>query len=205
MYYTEIVLNPAHRRTTAILQDVYNQHRFIMSGFKKYSAEALGRVLYRIEMTDDGRLSIIIQSFVSPTYETDLARIRAILSINTKEVLFSGRSEPVLSNGMAYRFRLRANTVITRDGKRIGLIHEKALRDWFERRAAAMGVSLHGYDVMDEGYIRGSKDGKEIMLKIARFDGLLVIKDGSKFTDKFIDGFGHAKGFGCGLISLARV
>jgi len=205
MYYTQIVLNPAHRNTIQMLNDVYKQHRFIMSGFKKYSTQKLGRVLYRMEIPDDGRLAAIVQSVVPPTYEPDLAHSRAIIAIDTKEVLFAGKSEPVFNDGMAYRFRLRANTVVTRDGKRIGLIHEKALRDWFERRAVGMGVSLHGYDVIDEGYIRGNKDGKEIMFKIARYEGVLMVRDREKFTETFINGFSHAKGFGCGLISLARV
>jgi len=205
MYYTQIILNPAHRGTVEIMNDVYKQHKFIMSGFKKYGPEAIRRVLYRMETMDDERLAAIVQSVVSPTYEADLAHNHDVIGISTKEVLFAGKPEPVFNNEMVYRFRLRVNTVVTRDGKRIGLIHENALRDWFERRAEGIGVSLHSYDVIDEGYVRGNKYGKEIIFKIARYEGVLMIRDGEQFTATFISGFGHGKGFGCGLISLAKV
>lgn len=205
MHYTQIVLNPARRRTIEIMNDVYKQHKFIMSGFENYDKETLGRVLYRMECADQRGLRAIVQSVNPPTYNVELRRSRFVSTIESKEVLFAGRSEPMFADGSAYGFRLRANTVVTRDGKRIGLINEKPLRDWFERRASEIGVSLRGYDVIDEGYMRGDKAGKEIIFKIARYEGILAIQDGRKFSSVFTSGFGHAKGFGCGLISLARM
>ncbi len=204
MYYTQIILNPTSRKTMEIMKDVYKQHILIMSGFKDYDAEELGRVLYRIEMTDSGKLTAIVQSFVLPTYRVELAH-DYFKSTKTKEVLFSGKPEPLFSKGMSFRFRLRANTVVTRNGKRIGLIYETALREWFEKRTPAMGISLRGYDVIDEGYIQGKRNGKDIRFKIARYEGLLKVEEKDIFSRAYINGFGHARGFGCGLISLARI
>jgi CRISPR system Cascade subunit CasE len=204
MYYTQIAFNPANRHAIRVLNDVYEQHRFIMSGFKNYDAQKVGRVLYRMEITDEGGLSAIVQSIVSPTYDSGLPHSGAIAATKTKHVLFAGKAEPEFKNGGSYRFRLRANTVVTRERKRIGLIREEALRKWFEERTEGIGVSLQGYGVVDEGYLRGDKDGENMMFKIARYEGTLLVQDGKTFSAAFVGGFGHAKGFGCGLISLAR-
>jgi CRISPR system Cascade subunit CasE len=204
MYYTEITLNPCNKHTIRIFDDVYKQHKFIMLGFRNFRPNELGRALYRIETTENGRLSAIVQSIVPPTYPGDFPHKGVIAATKTKEVLFAGKTEPEFKDGTSYYFRLRANTVVTREGKRIGLIHEEALREWFEIRTQEIGVSLQGYDVIDEGYIRGDKDGRSIMFKIARYEGILLVKYGEKFSKAFIGGFGHAKAFGCGLISLAK-
>jgi CRISPR system Cascade subunit CasE len=205
MYYTQIVLNTTQRSTIQALDDVYKQHKLIMSGFKEYTKQKLGRVLYRIECPSDGRIAAIIQSNVPPTYAADLVQSPAVIAIETKEVLFSGKQEPTFNEGLAYRFRMRANTVIKKNGKRIGIIRETALRLWFEKRAQQMGVTLCDYDVIDEGYVKGKKAGKEILFKIAKYEGLLTVEDGEKFSKLYVNGFGHARSFGCGLISLARI
>lgn len=204
MYYTQIILNPVNRFTVGILDDVYKQHKFIMSGFRTYSSREAGRVLYRMEPPKDG-LSAIVQSFVPPLYAPDLLHTGAIASVQTKQVMFAGEARPRFKDNAAYRFRLRANTVVTRKGKRMGLIHEKPLREWFEKRAESIGVTLHGYDVVDEGYLQGAGNGKNIMVKVAMYEGTLAVQDEKKFSAAFVGGFGHAKGFGCGLISLARI
>jgi CRISPR system Cascade subunit CasE len=203
MYYTHIIFNPVNRYTIGILNDVYKQHEFIMSGFKTYGAQEIGRVLYRMEPPNEG-FSAIVQSVVPPTYDPGSHHRGAIASARTKQVMFAGEAEPRFKNDMAYRFRLRANTVFTRQGKRIGLMHEEALREWFEPRTESIGVSLHGYHVIDEGHLRGNRNGKHLTFKVARYEGTLFIRDGRRFSAAFIGGFGHAKGFGCGLISLSR-
>ena len=170
MHIHRLFVIPALRRSMVmIMNDVYKQHKFIMSGFENYDKETLGRVLYRMECADQGGLCAIVQSVNPPTYNVELHRSRFVSTIESKEVLFAGRSEPMFADGSAYGFRLRANTVVTRDGKRIGLINEKPLRDWFERRAPGIGVSLRVYDVIDEGYIRGDKMVKS-HLQIADFE-----------------------------------
>ena len=204
MYYTQIIFDPANGHTIRIMDDVYKQQRFIMFGFKNYSAQQVGRVLYRIEITDEGSLSAIVQSIVPPTYDTGFLHSGIIAATSRKHVLFAGHAEPEFNSGVTYHFRLRANTVVTREGKRIGLVDEEALRKWFEERTESIGVSHQGYDVVDEGYLRGDKNGNNIMFKIARYEGTLIIRDGKRFSAAFVGGFGHAKGFGCGLISLAR-
>ncbi len=203
MYYTLIIFNPVNRFTIGILDDVYKQHEIIMSGFKTYNAREVGRVLYRMEPPDE--CLAIIQSFVPPKYDSVSHYQGAITSVQTKHVTFAGEAEPRFRGNTAYRFRLRANTVVTRKGKRIGLIHEGPLREWFEKRIESIGVTLHSYDVVDEGYLQGNRNGKNIMFKVARYEGTLVIRDEKKFLTAFVGGFGHAKGFGCGLISLARI
>lgn len=63
--------------------------------------------------------------------------------------------------------------------------------------------------VVDEGYIEGirRKGGKadKVQIKIARFEGVLEVIDSERFIrDALFKGIGPAKGFGCGLLSIAR-
>jgi CRISPR system Cascade subunit CasE len=104
-------------------------------------------------------------------------------------------------------FRLRANTVVTRDGKRLGLVREDALRDWLLRRAESIGAEFLGFDVADEGYSYGKQGGnngksRRLAFKAARFDGRLRVRDPELFAQKLAQGVGPAKGFGHGLLSV---
>ena len=49
------------------------------------------------------------------------------------------------------------------------------------------------------------KSGKSITLVMARYDGVLQVTDAGKLCSALSCGIGHAKGFGCGLLTLASL
>ncbi len=202
MYLTQLNLKLLDRSVMKALADIYRLHQTVMKGFAVYRETQ--RVLYRVEPEErNGLLSILVQSPQSPDWRQLAEENRGIVSARVKE--FS----PVFQLGQCFRFRLRANPTVTREGKRRGLIREESLLEWLEKKQERLGVRFCGMEAIDEGYINGSKikgdKRHQLSLKTARFEGMLEVTDAKAFTDAFRTGIGPAKAFGCGLFSLARL
>jgi len=191
MYLSKIELDPLQRNTQKILSNIYEAHQLVMRGFRAYDKEEIGRVLFRIEPEKaENQVAVLVQSEVGPEWN-DLP------DISTKSW------EPALRKGARYRFRLRANPVVTRDGKRFGLVGEAAQRRWLERKD--LGLLWQDYRVIDEGYMKMRRsENREVSYKSVRYDGIVRIDDPIKAMQALIGGIGPAKGFGFGLLSLAR-
>lgn len=136
----------------------------------------------------------------------------------------SKRLEPVLRTGDRLSFKLRVNPVVKRKGKRhdvvmdakkqIGAardlstaeIEQTALEAWWQRRAPRWG--FRPVDLRTEGYRvwRFHKPDKnsKISLGTCNLAGQLEVLDSALFLDQWRRGFGPAKGFGCGLMLIAR-
>ena len=191
MYLSKIELDPLQRNTQKILSNIYEAHQLVMRGFRAYDKEEIGRVLFRIEPEKaENQVAVLVQSEVGPEWN-DLP------DISTKSW------EPALRKGARYRFRLRANPVVTRDGKRFGLVGEEAQRRWLGRKD--LGLLWQDYRVIDEGYMKMRRsENREVSYKSVRYDGIVRIDDPIKAMQALIGGIGPAKGFGFGLLSLAR-
>ena len=60
-------------------------------------------------------------------------------------------------------------------------------------------------EVIPEGWVRCGKDGyTDGRFYAVRYEGLLEVSDSECFLKTVSDGIGSAKGFGFGLLSLAR-
>ncbi len=78
---------------------------------------------------------------------------------------------------------------------------------WLQRQGAAAGFDITDTEVAIDGYepltIRGS--GRvALRLSIIEFDGLLTVREPTKFLDNVARGFGRGKAFGLGLMLLRR-
>ena len=122
--------------------------------------------------------------------------------IQVKEIV------PQFQKGVLYQFRLRANPVVTRNGKRYGLIRDEALCEWLQKKERSGGASFFSILPIDEGYITGTRRKQDrldrIRIKTVRFEGFLRVTDPISLMAALADGIGKAKAFGCGLLSLAR-
>jgi CRISPR system Cascade subunit CasE len=168
-----------------------------MSGFSAYNQPY--RVLFRVEPEiHENNIKILVQSTLKPAWNTTSERTKGIVKIGTKEFF------PQFRCGNLYRFRLRVNPVIRRNGKRLGLIRDDALVDWLKKKEEQIGASFSSVLVIDEGYFTGIREKDRINIKMVRFEGILKVIDPNRFYETFNHGIGHAKGFGCGLLSLAR-
>lgn len=202
MYLTQLCLNQMDRSAMKALSDIYQLHQTVMKGFVPYKDVA--RVLFRVEPEImNGLALILVQSTVEPDWGMLKNDNRWVIATKVKEFV------PKFRVGCSLRFRLRANPVVTREGKRYGLIRDESLLEWLSKKEQKLGARFKSMTVIDEGYITGNKQNKNsqhrLNLKIARFEGMLEVIDPVAFSETVGVGIGPAKAFGCGLLSLAKV
>ena len=86
--------------------------------------------------------------------------------------------------------------------------------EWLTRRSAGHGFDVvageHGPNVRvterrTERFRRGGLDGRLVTLGTAAYEGVLEVTDAGRLAGALTKGIGAAKGYGCGLMTLARV
>lgn len=191
MYLSRLIVDSRTKEGQKILADLYRQHRMVMGGFKDYDSQELGRVLFRLEPESKEVVFLLVQSQKEP----DWSHLESFVHTETK------RFDLSLPKGI-YRFRLRANPVVTRDKKRYGLVGEKDQRAWLLKKET--GFEWQDFRIIDEGHLIMTKNGKRVFYKSVRFEGLAQVNDPKKALMTINEGIGPAKGFGFGLLSLAK-
>lgn len=214
MFLSLLELNLQSRRVQKELANRYELHRTLMHAFKEPSLSN-NRLLFRIEI-NRGSAKILVQSQSTPDWSfftEEEGFQRYLIHPNPGIKTFS----PRLIAGQKFLFRLLANPscrkAIYKDenghGKRIGLYTEEDQLKWLEKKGNQNGFIPIDVSIQSAGTIRGVKkqDDKKHIIKIpcVRYDGLLQISDPSAFENGLKMGIGPAKGFGCGLLSLAVI
>lgn len=206
MYLSQLLVDALSRRGQAVLTDFYKAHQLVMLGFPPAPRGGPGRVLFRVE-PEVGRESgtILVQSDHEPDWRSRVHE-GVLLRASSK------RLELPLENGLALRFRLRANPTIKRDGRRLGLVGEAGLHEWLSRKAEGSGFRIGGAAaphlpvplVIPEGTLVGRAPGRPpIACSAARFEGVLKVTNSRKLLESIRVGIGSAKAFGFGLLSVA--
>jgi CRISPR system Cascade subunit CasE len=124
-----------------------------------------------------------------------------------------------LKAGQRFRFRLRANPCVTRNGKRLGLMRLEAQEKWIDRKGKLHGFSLPqltSFDLSEppqervdirisqEQMLRGKQNsGNAIRIFSVLYDGILTVTEPDSFRGALQTGIGHAKSMGLGLLSIA--
>lgn len=225
MILSRLLLNPRSRTVILDRADVHSLHRRVMAGFPKSLPEG-ERVLFRLdESQHDGCLNLLVQSLHA---QPDWAALPTGYLLQSDP--FAPLPNPAIKRvDLTFRadqwlhFRLRANPTVKKrleqrppdgkgQGKRVAIIREEAQLAWLGRKAEAGGFHFRSGDV------RVAEPGREfgltredprvgrrhrLELHIVQFDGLLQVTDPERFAATLQRGIGSAKGFGCGLLSLA--
>lgn len=169
-------------------------HQTIMRAF---TAMEPGRVLYRLEPRTD-EIQVIAQSRNVPDWSL-IERNYFLHEPSYKRV------ELKICADQELRFRLRANPTIKSGGKREGILQEKEQLSWLERKGKTNGfevIEARSYGQRME-YGKGHNEN-EVRLFCTTFEGILSVTDPCKVIDAVENGIGSGKGFGNGLLSLAR-
>lgn len=212
MYLSKLTLNPHNRQVQREVGNPYQLHRTLMQGFPETLA-ADERVLFRLDAdARTGSLHVLVQSIHEPDWSTlrEAGQGRYLVSPPEPAKHFA----PSLSAGSILHFRLRANPTIKKrredkkNSNRVPLIREEEQQAWLGRKG-----ELHGFRVLqstisgDEKLTdRIQRDDKthKLDLYTVQFDGVLQVTDADLFAQALAQGIGPARGFGCGLLSLAR-
>jgi len=120
-----------------------------------------------------------------------------------------------------FRFRLRANPCVTRNGKRLGLFIVEEQERWIERKGLQHGFSLPiiistedaefskkrvNVGICQEQMLRGNQhSGNAVRIFSVLYDGILRVTDPDRFKDALQTGIGHGKVMGLGLLSVMPI
>lgn len=226
MHLFRIHLNPRCKAVRRDLADPYQMHATLCRPFfPPETACPQGTLLWRLEPETDreGRPRVLIQSRATP----DWSRIPAPDWLAQAEPgidLVQKLALDALQIGKSFRFRLRANPSKTVQGKRQGLVHPNAQREWLARKGEQHGFALPESTTPDyfdflqspegraypdvrvshEDMLKGSQHGgNAIRVYSALFEGRLTVTDLARFRAALETGIGHGKVLGLGLLSIA--
>ena len=205
MYLSRLTLNRS-RMAMLWLSNPYRVHqRLIM---------ACGndpRLLFRIE-TDEQRSQVLVQTHSAPAWNTAFDEFDVLLHEPEHKAF-----NPVLINNGLYRFRLLANPTAKKtfekdDGEkhktRLGIFKEADQIEWLKRKLSESGAELVNWRVNPRGMVYSHKNpqkDKQTQIHYAvLFEGILKVINPDQLLQTLQNGIGPAKGYGFGLLSLAR-
>lgn len=211
MFLTRLNLDPTAYRAARLLRDTQQLHAAIAASFPDGPG---GRVLWRIEPTErSGQIRILVASPAGPAEAELWERITTPDRVQTRPY---GPLLDRLAKGDRYRFRTTLNPVRTHSGKHTPIFDRQAQTAWVATKLGTKGVSLNTHspdldadesDVQITGtrndrFTRAGSAGAIELLKVT-FEGSLTVTDPENLRHGLCHGIGRAKGYGCGLLTLA--
>ncbi len=219
MFFTHMPLNPTRRGTRDLVGSPQRLHAAILAGFLPHEADR-DRILWRLDNPERHRLDLYVVSPVEPSFEglADQAGWPARPTWRTAPYA------PLLDSLEAdqrWVFRLRANPVRhvrpegRERGQRVAVSSAPDQLAWLVRQGAAHGFRLEPGTTGEpnarvterrtERFQRRQGEGaSRVTLATAAFEGVLQVADPLAVREALIRGIGPAKGYGCGLLTLAR-
>jgi CRISPR system Cascade subunit CasE len=219
MYFSKLVLQPgagARPGFWRAFQDEYKLHQALWDVFPP-APDAARDFIYRME-SRQGRPCVYLVSRRKPTHDPE-----NLWRIQTRPY------EPQLREGQRLGFSLRANPVVTREGKRHDIVMDakKALRQggqpvpplaelmqsagqrWLQRRQENLGCKLEsvlvdGYRIQEMFKASARREGGARPIRVATcdFQGVLCVTDPKALAKVLMEGVGKARAFGCGLLMV---
>lgn len=221
MFLYRIHLNlrcPDARRDLA---DPYQLHSTLSRIFAPPGGKCpAGELLWRIEPeTDSAGLPLILMQGRTnrerPTAGPRDWSVKVDPPIDLMQRLQLSTLEP----GRRFRFRLRANPSVTREGKRLGLLRLEDQEAWIARKGQQHGFSIPRLTsfhlpessreridvrVSQERTLNGRQHtGNQIRVYSVLYDGILTVTEPGRFVEALRTGIGHGKVMGLGLLSIA--
>lgn len=217
-YLTQMRINPARRGTARLLASPQSMHAAVLAG---YAMEDPGRVLWRLDQGVRHQLTLYV---VGP-HEPDLTHVVEQAGWPTTEAWRTTSYTPFLSRlaaGQRWRFRLTANPVRVErpaEGAKRGAVRPHVTvaqqESWLRSKAASWGFEPlppeHGGVLVQakgrDTFHKGNGEGSSHRVTIARttYTGVCDVTDPEALRRALVSGMGRAKGYGCGLMTLAPV
>lgn len=227
-YLSRIRINPLRRQSQLLLANPQAMHAAVLAGLPDQPVRE--RVLWRLDTDNPHRPDLYVLTQSVPSWEHLIEQAgwpAAADQAATRDY------QPLLDRvvkGRQFAFRLTANPVQhtpprsptgeggSRRGKRQGHRTAAHQQDWLVRRASAWGIVLppaqldatDGPAPADVRIIhrarrsfRRAKDAPPVVLQTVTYEGRLTVEHPDTFRAGLVDGFGPAKAYGCGLMTLA--
>lgn len=225
MYISRLPLNLMRSRAMDLVRSPYRMHAAVEQAFPPAAERETGegRILWRIDFAD-GQSHECWLYVVSPekpdfTHIVEQAGWPANAEWETKDY------SPVidaLKDGQIWHFQLKANPArkvlvdkgTTPNDKVVGTIQGHVTREqqeqWLLDRAEKQGFRIITSEdgipllkVCQRHIEKFNRNGKKVTIGTVVFEGVLVVTDADLFRHALCHGIGRAKGFGCGLMTIA--
>jgi CRISPR system Cascade subunit CasE len=200
IYLSRLLLNPRSRQAQTEFRDPYQMHRTISRAFGDMEwVEA--RCLFRTEEArDQEAISVLVQSRLAPDWERLVPAANYWVQPPTSKAL-----ELNIPQGKRLSFRLRANPTVCQNGKRNPLRGDTEQLKWLQNKSERSGFQICQARVTCMDILRFQTAAKHpVTLQSVLFDGMLIVTEADIFLQTIESGLGSGKGFGCGLLSVAR-
>lgn len=225
MFFTQMPLNPQRRSTRELVESPQRTHAAVLAGFLP-GVSSRGRVLWRLDSDGPHDLNLFVVSAEMPSFDA-LAEQAGWSANPVWRTADYGRLLDRLDVGQRWVFRLRANPIrnvrgeqssageALRRGSRVPLIKEADQRDWLLSRSSALGFEVvpgaSGGANLSVTQSRRRRFGRRsdgeartVTVQTVQYDGVLAVSDAAALRRSLTDGIGSAKGYGCGLLTLAK-
>lgn len=227
MYLSRMPINTARQGAWELLSSPYKMHAAVEHAFppKAHVLSEEGRILWRLDAVpgdnETAYLYVVSPSLPDFTHISEQVGWPTVRAWETKDYA------PVLdylAGGQRWAFRLKANPVrkvfknrsdrSTADviGTIQGHVTEAQQIEWLLSRAEGRGfrvvedeVAVPLVNVSQRHRQKFVHKGSEVTLVSAVYDGILEVTDVEAFRRTLCFGVGRAKGFGCGLLTVAPV
>lgn len=221
MFLSQVQLNPRRREAGKLLSSPHSLHAAVLASFPDPSARVTGRILWRL---DAGEYRTLLR-VVSPE-RPDFTHIIEQAGWPTRDDTWSVRPYNDLlariDDGQRFGFRLTANPVRStrlpsgQRGKVYGHVTVAQQEQWLFDRQERLGFRIEdacsgdeelgkALRVTDRRTLKFSRRETGVTLRVATFEGILSVVERDAFVHALSHGIGRAKGYGCGLLTLAPV
>lgn len=223
MFLHRIHLNPRSRAVRRDIADPYQMHASLCRAFLPPEQQCPpGAVLWRLEPETNaaGQPRVLVQSRLTPDW-SHIAAPDWLAEADAGIDLAQKLSLDTLAPGGRFRFRLRANPCVTRDGKRLGLMKLADQEQWLQRKGIQHGFALPALTAFDfveperkrpdvsithEQMLTGKQhSGNSIRVYSVLYEGRLIVTDPVRFKKALGAGIGHGKVMGLGLLSVVPI
>ncbi|EJG0601516.1 type I-E CRISPR-associated protein Cas6/Cse3/CasE [Cronobacter sakazakii] len=210
MYLSKITLSTA-RLTPERLMEMMARGEYVMHQWlwELFPGVAQRQYLYRRETLQNG-FCFYLLSASAPE------RTHPLFEIQMRPFA------PAPDEGTTLRFSLRANPVVTRNGKRhdvlmnakrewqlnqkqgaLWTMQEQAALAWLDAQGEKSGFRLSQACVAayrQQQVVK--KRGELIQFSTVDYEGALIVTDPARFIARLHEGFGKCRAFGCGLMLI---
>ncbi|WP_432969406.1 type I-E CRISPR-associated protein Cas6/Cse3/CasE [Dactylosporangium sp. CA-233914] len=221
MYLTRFTIDTARRGARKLLASPHAMHAAVRGAFTRPEDHDRpgARTLWRLDTTADGTVHLYIVSPGRPDL-THLADQAGDTSPGTAESWATRPYDGLLASlkaGQRWAFRLTANpthngrkTPDAPDTQRFGRLRPAEQTQWLLDRGNRCGFAIAAqrdgepnlklHRRQTHTFKRGTGT---VTLTTATYDGILEVIDPDAFRQTLSQGLGHAKAYGCGLLTIA--
>lgn len=215
MFLSRVQLNPARRSGQPLLASPHAMHAAVLAAFPDPSPRPDGRVLWRLDRQGPtAYLYVVSPELPDFTHLVEQAGWPA--RDDTAQVRPYAPFLDRIEEGQRYGFRLTANPTrsarseASERGKVYGHVTVAQQEQWLLGHQLRSGFTVDRTPdlqllVRDRRTLSFSRRETRVTLRVATFEGTLTVTDRASFVHALGHGIGRAKGYGCGLLTLAPI